>query len=160
MLNFAGAGTKSKETDILELIAFRIGEQEFCIDVMAVREIRGWTSATPLPHAPHYMQGVINLRGAVLSVVDLAALLGFRATEPTQRHVTIVVEVGQAVVGLLVDAVLDILKISSAEIQPTPSVASDMAETYVKGVIAVEQRMIGLLAVDAILPELKAAEAA
>ena len=61
-----------------ELIAFRIGEQEFCVDIMSVREIRGWTPATPLPHAPSYVRGVINLRGAVLPIVDLAARLGLR----------------------------------------------------------------------------------
>ena len=59
-----------------ELISFRIGEQEFCVDIMAVREIRGWTQATPLPQAPSYVRGVINLRGAVLPIVDLAARLG------------------------------------------------------------------------------------
>ena len=60
-----------------EYITFRIGSQEFCIDIMAVREIRGWTPATPLPHAPGFVRGVINLRGAVLPIIDLAERLGF-----------------------------------------------------------------------------------
>ena len=75
-----------------ELIAFRIGEQEFCVDIMAVREIRGWTPATPLPHAPSFVRGVINLRGAVLPIIDLGARGSACApTEPTARHVIIVV---------------------------------------------------------------------
>src|SRR6478752_8151648 len=86
-----------------EFVAFRVGAQEFCIDIMGVREIRGWTPATPLPHAPVYVRGVINLRGAVLPIVDLAMRFGLGLTEPTPRSVIIVVQVHQQVVGLLVD---------------------------------------------------------
>ena len=92
-----------------ELIAFRIGNQEFCVSIMSVREIRGWTPATKMPHSPAYMMGVLNLRGAVLPIVDLAARLGMRPAEPTPRHVIIVAQVGRKIVGLLVDAVSDIL---------------------------------------------------
>src|ERR1700754_299029 len=95
-----------------ELIAFRIGDQEFCVDIMSVREIRGWTQATAMPHAPHYMMGVINLRGAVLPIIDLSARLGMKLAEPTARHVIIVAQVKRNVVGLLVDAVSDILTIT------------------------------------------------
>ncbi len=77
-----------------ELISFRTGALEFCVDIMAVREIRGWTPATPLPHTPGWVRGVINLRGAVLSIVDLATRLGLETGEPTARHVVIVVQVG------------------------------------------------------------------
>jgi purine-binding chemotaxis protein CheW len=66
-----------------ELIASRIGAQEFCVDIMAVREIRGYTPVTALPQAPSFLRGVINLRGAVLAIVDLAATLGFPPAEPT-----------------------------------------------------------------------------
>ncbi|HSX73965.1 MAG TPA: chemotaxis protein CheW, partial [Shinella sp.] len=68
-----------------ELIAFRIGEQEFCVNIMSVREIRGWTPATSMPHAPSYVLGVINLRGAVLPIVDLSLRLGMKRAEPTVR---------------------------------------------------------------------------
>ena len=82
-----------------EFVAFRVGAQEFCIDIMGVREIRGWTPATPLPHAPAYVRGVINLRGAVLPIVDLAMRFGIGLTEPTARSVIIVVQVYQQVHG-------------------------------------------------------------
>src|SRR6201991_5387990 len=88
-----------------ELISFRIGAQEFCVDIMAVREIRGWTAATALPQSPSFVRGVINLRGAVLPIVDLAARLGFEGGETTDRSVIIVAQIGAQVVGLLVDAV-------------------------------------------------------
>ena len=95
-----------------ELIAFRIGDQEFCVNIMSVREIRGWTPATPMPHSPSYMKGVLNLRGAVLPIIDLSARLGMRPTEPSPRHVIIVAQVNRKVVGLLVEAVSDILTVA------------------------------------------------
>ena len=136
-----------------ELISFRIGAQEFCVDIMAVREIRGWTAATALPQSPAFVRGVINLRGAVLPIVDLAARLGFDATQTTDRHVIIVAQICGQTVGLLVDAVSDILTITDEVVQPTPDVASDMAKTFVRGLLAVEGRMISLIGLDHLLPE-------
>jgi purine-binding chemotaxis protein CheW len=147
--------TTKHDNSTRELIAFRIGEQEFCVDIMSVREIRGWTPATVLPKSPTFVRGVINLRGAILPIVDLAARLGFAPPEPTVRHVIMVTQVGQQVVGLLVDAVSDILSVTDAAIQPTPDVASDMAKTFVRGVLAIEGRMISLIALDAVLPTLE-----
>ena len=135
-----------------EFVAFRVGAQEFCIDIMCVREIRGWTAATPLPHSPPYVRGVINLRGAVLPIVDLAMRFGLGLTEPTPRSVIIVVHIHQQIVGLLVDALSDILTSSEASMQPTPDIASDMAKTFVKGVYAVDGRMISIITLDSVLP--------
>ncbi len=142
-----------------ELIAFRVGRQEFCINVMMVREIRGWTGATALPRTPRYVKGVINLRGAVLPIVDLAQRLGLPGTEPTARNVIIVVQIGHQQIGLLVDAVSDILAASDAEIQVAPDLASDLVKNFVKGLLPVEGRMISLIALDNVLPasELEAA---
>ena len=143
-----GAGSR-------ELISFLIGTQEFCVDIMSVREIRGWTPATPLPHSPPFVRGVINLRGAILSIVDLAARLGFPPTEPSARAVIIVAQVGCQVVGLLVDAVTGILTVTADTVQPTPDVASDMARSFVTGVLAVEGRMISLITLDHVLPSVE-----
>jgi purine-binding chemotaxis protein CheW len=136
-----------------ELIAFAVGKQEFCIDVMSVREIRGWTPATVLPHSQSFVRGVINLRGAVLPIVDLAVRLGFPPAEVMGRHVIIVVQVGSQFVGLLVDAVSDILSVSESEVLPPPDVASDMAKRFVCGLLAMEGRMLSILSVDSVLPE-------
>ncbi len=138
--------------EAVELVAFRIGEQEYCVDIMAVREIRGWTPATTLPHAPDFVQGVINLRGTVLPIVDLAARLGLGRAEPTARHVTIVVQIADQIIGLLVDAVSDILTVAAAEIRPTPDVASGATRQFVKGVFALDNRMISLIELDEVLP--------
>jgi purine-binding chemotaxis protein CheW len=144
--------TSSTNSASHEFVAFRVGTQEFCIDIMGVREIRGWTQATPLPHAPPYVRGVINLRGAVLPIVDLAMRFGLGSTEPTPRSVIIVVQVHQQVIGLLVDAVSDILTASEDSMQPTPDIASELAKTFVKGVYAVDGRMISIVALECVLP--------
>ena len=136
-----------------ELISFRIGAQEFCVDIMEVREIRGWTPATALPQAPAFVRGVINLRGAVLPIVDLGARLGLGAADPTARHVIIVAQVQNQIVGLLVDAVSDILTVTDDMIQPTPDVASDMVRTFVRGLLAIEGRMVSFISLDRVLPD-------
>ena len=146
--------------DPRELIAFRIGDQEFCVDIRAVREIRGWAPATPLPGAPGYVRGVINLRGAVLPIVDLSGRLGLGSAVPSARHVIIVARLGMRTVGLLVEAVSDILSISEEAIQPTPDVACDTVRSFVKGVIPMDGRMISLIALDGLLPEAEVEEAA
>lgn len=143
----------NQAADRRELIAFRIAAQEFCVDIRSVREIRGWTPATPLPQAPSWVRGVINLRGTVLPIIDLGARLGFGATEPSVRHVIIVARVGMKTVGLLVEAVSDILTVGEEVIQPTPDVACDTVRASVRGLIAHESGMISLLALDGLLPE-------
>jgi purine-binding chemotaxis protein CheW len=143
----------TKSSGARELIAFRIGDQEFCVDIMSVREIRGWTPATPMPHAPDYMLGVINLRGVVLPIIDLAARLGMSPAEPTVRHVIIVVQSRHSIVGLLVEAVSDILSVTNDNIQPTPDVSSDFERTFARGVLSIEKRMICLIELDAVFPQ-------
>jgi purine-binding chemotaxis protein CheW len=135
-----------------EMITFLVNEQEFCVDVQAVREIRVWTPATPIAHAPGFVCGVINLRGAVLPIIDFAAWLGLKPTEPTTRHAILVVEIRDQTIGLLVEGVSEILTVSEDLIQSTPDVASKMAKDFVSGIVATEGRMISLIALDAILP--------
>ncbi|WP_069059981.1 chemotaxis protein CheW [Sinorhizobium sp. RAC02] len=135
-----------------ELIAFRIADQEFCVNVMSVREIRGWTPATPMPHAPSYVLGMINLRGAVLPIVDMSQRLGMKPAEPTVRHVIIVAQVGPKVVGLLVDSVSDILTVTDENIQPTPDIANEAEKGYARGILAIEGRMICLIELDSLFP--------
>ena len=107
------------------------------------------------------MKGVINLRGAVLPIIDLGVRFGLQTSEPTARHVIMVAHIGGRMVGLLVDAVSDILQMSDAAVQPTPDVASDRVKTFVKGIFAVEGgRMISLTDLEHVLPAESEAEAA
>jgi len=151
--------TANRSAKASELIAFNIGEQQFSLSTAAVREIRGWTPATPLPHAPPFVLGVVNLRGVVLPIVDLAVRLGFPPTQPTARHAIIVVEVGDQVAGLLVDGVSDIFTADDAQIQPTPEIAAETAKLYLRGVIAVDGRLIAVLDIANLLPSAELAAA-
>ncbi len=136
-----------------EFITCRIGDDEYGVEITAVREIRGWTSTTRLPHTPTYVRGVINLRGAVLPVIDLSARLGKGAITAKERNVIIVIEVNGQTVGLLVDAVSDILCVSDEETHVTPSVASETAREYVNGLITIEGRMIRILNLARLMPQ-------
>jgi purine-binding chemotaxis protein CheW len=151
--------TAKSSSKASELIAFNIGEQQFCLRTTSVREIRGWTPATPLPHAPEFVLGVVNLRGVVLPIVDLAVRLGFPPTQPTARHAIIVVEVGSQVAGLLVDGVSDIFTADDAQIQATPEIAAETAKLYLRGVIAMEGRLIGVIDIANLLPATELAAA-
>ena len=136
-----------------ELISFQIGEQEFCVDITSVREIRGFTPATPVPHSPNYMRGVINLRGAVMPVIDLGARLGMDTSEPTARHVIIVAKVGDHSVGLVVDAVCETFAVTPEQVQPLPELGGDATRSVVRGFLQIDERMISLISLDQILDD-------
>ena len=144
----------SGKSGIREYITFRIGTQYFCVDIMSVREIRGWTPATALPHAPGFVRGVINLRGIVLPIVDLAERLGLAPTVPTARHVIIVAQTARQIIGLLVDAVSDITAQPVDSVQPTPEIGAEMAKSFVLGVLTIEERLVSLIALDNLMPNL------
>lgn len=140
--------------DRRQFITFRSGDQEFGADIMAIREIRGWTETTPLPHAPDYVRGVINLRGVVLPVVDLKTRLGLGITETNTKDVIVVVQAGERTAGLLVDAVSDILTVTCAEIQPTPELARDRGAAFVEGIAVLSERMVTILSMDRLISSL------
>ena len=139
----------------VELLSFRIGENEYSVDIMSVREIRGWTRATSLPHAPSYVRGVINLRGAVLPVIDLALRLNLEAEEPTERNVIIVVDVHGRNMGLRVDAVPDILSFPRDQLQVPPEMEADRDQGFVQSLTIHDGRMIRILDLAAVLPSPK-----
>ncbi len=128
-----------------QFITFRIGGQEFCVDIMSVREIRGWTPTTPLPHAPDYVRGVINLRGAVLPIVDLRPGWAAGARRSQRAHVIIVVPCGERTVGLLVDAVSDILTATDGDIQRDAGPGPRRPERFVDGIAVLDERMMTVL---------------
>jgi len=135
-----------------ELVTVAVCAQQFAIDIMSVREIRGWTQSTPLPNAASHFLGMINLRGLILPVIDLSACLGLGPTSLAPSSVVVVVQIGERQVGLLVDGVCDILIVREGMIQPTPEVGAGNAARFVQGVMTTEQGIIGLLALDHIIP--------
>ena len=132
----------------LEIIAFHLGDQQFCIKTTSIREIRGWAAATPLPHAPPHVLGVMNLRGSVIPVIDLAARLGMAGTIDSSRSAIVVVEVGQGVVGLVVDQVSDILSVGADRIQPMPDFGANFDPAYAHGILALERGIVCFLDLD------------
>jgi purine-binding chemotaxis protein CheW len=149
--------TKQSAGKVAELLSFRVGDQEYSVDIMSVREIRGWTRATSLPHSPTYVRGVINLRGTVLPVIDLAQRLGLPCGEVTDRNVIIVVHIEGRTVGLLVDAVSDILSIPQDELAPPPELAADNSQTFISALTIVDGRMIRVLDLGSVMPAVDAA---
>jgi purine-binding chemotaxis protein CheW len=136
----------------MELLSFRLSEQDYCVDIMSVREIRGSTRTTSLPHAPDYVRGVINLRGTILPVIDLSRRFGLPPADADARNVIIVVQVDGRTFGLLVDAVSDILALPASELQPPPQIAEGSAG-LVRSLAIVEGRMLRVLDLDAVVPK-------
>jgi len=143
---------KQQDGAEIELLSFLVGEQDYSVDIMSVREIRGGATATSLPHSPQYICGVINLRGTVLPIMDLAKRLGMAADTEEDRNVIIVVAVGDRTVGLLVDAVSDILAIPEEDIQPPPEIRADGEQSFISSLTIVDGRMIRILDLKAVLP--------
>lgn len=138
----------------IELLSFRIGDQEYCIDIMSVREIRGWTRATPLPHAPAHVKGVINLRGTVLPVIDLGLRLGMDAIAEDERNVIVVVQVGGVHSGLLVDSVSDILGIPQEALQPPPEFGDEAMAGAIRGLTLIDGQLVRVLNLETVVPGL------
>lgn len=143
----------------LELLTFKLSDQEYSLDIMSVREIRGWTRTTPLPHAPDYMKGVINLRGTVLPVMDLAERLGLPPREHTDRNVIIVVHKDDMMTGLLVDAVSDIIALTTNDLQPPPDIQANLGASVVSALTLIDDRMIRVLDLTSIIAQTKSAAA-
>ena len=143
-----------------QLITFQIGEQVLGVDIMAIREIRAWSPATPLPNVPSHVRGVVNLRGVVLPVLDLRHRLGWGVTDPTARHVIIVVRIGEQLQGIIVDAVNDIVTVQTEDMQPLPDMGDAAASQFLDGLATIDQRLILVLALERLVERSVMADAA
>jgi purine-binding chemotaxis protein CheW len=128
-----------------QLISFAIGDDQYGVDIMAVREIKGWSQITHLPRQPDYMRGVLNLRGVMVPIIDLRCRFGQGMTEATPLHVVIVVQIETRHVGMLADRVLDIVSFSPSQIQPVPRVGGETRSDFLAGLMTIETGMIALI---------------
>lgn len=135
----------------VEFVTFSAGDQSFSIEITQVREIRRWSPVTALPHAPNEVLGVMNLRGSVIPIYDLAARFGLGQTPENPRNVIVVAMHGGQTVGLLVEAVSEILSVSRDQIQETPDIRSEMARQSITGVIPIETGMTRVIDLGAVL---------
>ena len=134
-----------------QLITFQLGEQILGVDIMTIREIRAWSPATPLPNVPSHVRGVVNLRGVVLPVLDLKQRLGWGLTDPSARHVIIVVRIADQLQGLIVDAVNDIVEVPVDELQPLPDLTDAAASQFLEGLATIDERLVLILALDRLI---------
>jgi purine-binding chemotaxis protein CheW len=130
---------------VMQFISFAIGNDQYGVDIMSVREIKGWSDATHLPRQPEYIRGVLNLRGVMVPIVDLRCRFGQGKTDASPMHVVIIVSVDNRLVGLLADRVLDIVSVEVAKIQPVPHIAKSARVTFLAGLVTLEDFMIALI---------------
>ena len=133
-----------------QLITFQIADQTLGADIMAIREIRTWSKMAPLPNSPAYVCGVANLRGVILPVIDLSNRLGWSQTEPSDKHVVIVLQNRDQLKGILVDSVSDIVTVRPENIQPAPDV-SGAASEFLQSIGTVDGRLVMILELDKVL---------
>jgi purine-binding chemotaxis protein CheW len=140
--NASESGDKSIAT---ELISFAIDDDQYGVDIMAVREIKGWSEITHLPKQPDYVRGVLNLRGVMVPIIDLRCRFGQGLTEATPMHIVIIVQVEDMQVGLLADRVLDIVSFEASQVQPVPRAAQSAHIDFLSGLVTVEGGMIAII---------------
>jgi purine-binding chemotaxis protein CheW len=134
-----------------EFLTFTLGDEEYGIDILKVQEIRGYDAVTKIANSPPSIKGVINLRGAIVPIVDLR--IKFNLGEPTydQFTVVIILNIGKRVVGIVVDGVSDVIQLGSDNLRPAPEFGSVLDTRYIIGLGTVEQRMIIVVDIESLM---------
>ena len=140
---------KTKET--LQLVSFKLGEEEFGVDILQVQEIIRMQSITRVPNAPHFVEGVINLRGKVIPIIDLRKRFDLGDHERDKNTRIVVVKIDEIVVGLIVDEVSEVLRIPADTVEPPPPIIAGIESDFIKGVGKLEGRLLILLDLNKIL---------
>lgn len=143
-----------------ELLTFVCDEQEYGVDILRVQEIRGWDNVTRVPGVPHYVRGVLNLRGTIVPIIDLRRRFGLDPVDYGDTTVIVVLQVKEEdrvrVMGIVVDAVSDVCRMKSDEVQETPDMGASAATDHIRGMITRDENLIIILDIDRLLnsPEL------
>lgn len=148
------ASTRSGATQLgahAEFLTFRLGAEEYGIDILRVQEIRSYEEPTRIARAPHFIKGVVNLRGVIVPVVDLRIKLGCEKVEYNGFTVVIVLNVHGRVVGAVVDSVSDVLEMSRDLIKPAPEMNSTVDTSFITGIASVGERMLILMNIEALM---------
>jgi len=135
------------DTDNL-CLTFRLGDQDYGIAISKVQEIREWTKVTPLPSSPPYIRGMLNLRGAIVPVIDLRLRFGLDALERDSSTVIIVVNVGNRLAGILVDTVSDVISVDHGQRRALPEFEGHANRRFIEGLAQIDDRLMVLLNVD------------
>lgn len=147
------AGEPSEQGDGVrrEFLSFRLGEEEYGVDILKVQEIRSYDSVTRLPEAPDYIKGVINLRGTIVPVVDLRLKLKLEQAEYDKHTVMIILNMADKVIGMIVDGVSDVLTLAQSQIRPPPEFSGVLDTRYITGLGAIDDRMLILVDIECLM---------
>ncbi len=140
-----------KDEQLLQLVTFSIGEEEFGVEILKVQEIIRMLEITRVPKAPDFVEGVINLRGKVIPVIDLRLRFGLQAKGHDKKTRIIVIEINQMIVGFVVDSVSEVLRIPAGTIEPPPPVISGLDSEYISGVGKLDDRLLIMLDLNRLL---------
>ena len=138
-------GTEGVPGAQTQFISFAIGDDQYGVDIMAVREIKCWSEITHLPKQPDYLRGVLNQRGVIVPIIDLRCRFGQGKTEATALHVVIIVQIASRLVGLLADRVLDIVTLEGGQMQPVPKAAGGQSAAFIAGLATLDSGMLALI---------------
>ncbi len=142
---------KRQEDELLQLVTFSIGEEEFGVDILKVQEIIRTMEITKVPRAPEFVEGVINLRGKVIPIIDLRRRFGLASKTHDKNTRIIVIEINNMIVGFVVDAVSEVLRIPTSTVEPPPPVVAGVESDYISGVGKLQDRLLILLDLDKLL---------
>lgn len=145
------AAEHGADAALRQFISFAVGNDQYGVGILSVREIKVWSEISFIPRQPEFIRGVLNLRGAVIPIVDLRCWFGQGLTEATPQHIVIVVQIGHQQVGLLVDQVLDIVAFEPSQIQPVPRVSQSSRLDFLSGLVTTPAGMIALIDLDNLL---------
>lgn len=142
---------KRQDAELLQLVTFSIGEEEFGVDILKVQEIIRTMEITKVPRAPAFVEGVINLRGKVIPIIDLRRRFGLQSRNHDKHTRIIVIEISNMIVGFVVDSVSEVLRIPANTVEPPPPVVAGLESEYISGVGKLEDRLLILLDLDRLL---------
>jgi purine-binding chemotaxis protein CheW len=144
---------EEKPDELLRWVTFRLADEAYGINVMQVQEVLRITDVAPVPGAPHFVMGIINLRGNVVTVLDMRKLLSLMPGEITDHSRIMVIESGNVTVGLLVDSVAEVVNISASQIDPAPNVGNDDSSRYIQGVYSRKEEILILIDLNKLISE-------
>jgi purine-binding chemotaxis protein CheW len=144
-------GAKSQTEELLQLVSFSIGQEEFGLDIQCIQEINRMVEITRVPNSPEFVVGVINLRGKVIPIIDLRKRFGFPPKESDKNTRIIVVELDNMVVGFIVDAVREVIRIPKNITEPPPAIIAGIGSEYIISVAKMENRLLILLDIERLL---------
>lgn len=140
-------------TDGSQFLTFQLGEELYGVDILRVQEIKGYTAVTKIPNTPSHIKGVLNLRGTIVPIVELRTKFGMPTIDYTMFTVIVVVVVKEKVMGLVVDAVSDVLNIDKKDIQPAPQFGAQVDVSFLNGIGKSGDKLVALLDMDRLLNE-------